>query len=122
MPRSRRRLERPIPPGTCAGVFGKKGATTSAHQEAGVEMMNGRLGRKNAASIKPTFVPRLRILVWGFSCQRRMSRKGATTIAICFAATARPNDAQLAFGRSEEHTSELQSQSNLVCRLLLEKK
>src|SRR2546430_12838632 len=29
-----------------------------------------------------------------------------------------PGDA----GRSEEHTSELQSQSNLVCRLLLEKK
>src|SRR2546430_4203926 len=31
---------------------------------------------------------------------------------------------QLAFSvlRSEEHTSELQSQSNLVCRLLLEKK
>src|SRR2546430_10807001 len=26
------------------------------------------------------------------------------------------------YGRSEEHTSELQSQSNLVCRLLLEKK
>src|SRR2546427_7000224 len=26
------------------------------------------------------------------------------------------------FWRSEEHTSELQSQSNLVCRLLLEKK
>src|SRR2546430_11886745 len=28
----------------------------------------------------------------------------------------------LQFFRSEEHTSELQSQSNLVCRLLLEKK
>src|SRR2546430_10783852 len=28
----------------------------------------------------------------------------------------------VAFQRSEEHTSELQSQSNLVCRLLLEKK
>src|SRR5688572_32764999 len=27
-----------------------------------------------------------------------------------------------AYTRSEEHTSELQSQSNLVCRLLLEKK
>src|SRR2546430_5955530 len=27
-----------------------------------------------------------------------------------------------AYKRSEEHTSELQSQSNLVCRLLLEKK
>src|SRR5688572_32247351 len=30
--------------------------------------------------------------------------------------------AQRNVGRSEEHTSELQSQSNLVCRLLLEKK
>src|SRR2546427_7065224 len=30
---------------------------------------------------------------------------------------------EIGFGvRSEEHTSELQSQSNLVCRLLLEKK
>src|SRR2546430_10380344 len=29
---------------------------------------------------------------------------------------------ELPLGRSEEHTSELQSQSNLVCRLLLEKK
>src|SRR2546430_14495186 len=31
-----------------------------------------------------------------------------------------PADVEMA--RSEEHTSELQSQSNLVCRLLLEKK
>src|SRR5688572_32663621 len=30
--------------------------------------------------------------------------------------------AEAYFPRSEEHTSELQSQSNLVCRLLLEKK
>src|SRR2546430_7988253 len=30
--------------------------------------------------------------------------------------------AKVAHSRSEEHTSELQSQSNLVCRLLLEKK
>src|SRR2546430_10619304 len=29
---------------------------------------------------------------------------------------------RLVVARSEEHTSELQSQSNLVCRLLLEKK
>src|SRR5688572_31326164 len=33
-----------------------------------------------------------------------------------------PLRARLQRGRSEEHTSELQSQSNLVCRLLLEKK
>src|SRR3989475_1874312 len=38
---------------------------------------------------------------------------------------ARSNRVKLAnppISRSEEHTSELQSQSNLVCRLLLEKK
>src|SRR2546430_4684915 len=37
-------------------------------------------------------------------------------------AGARRVEQPAAFGRSEEHTSELQSQSNLVCRLLLEKK
>src|SRR2546430_7751186 len=35
---------------------------------------------------------------------------------------AREKKASLGEARSEEHTSELQSQSNLVCRLLLEKK
>src|SRR2546427_8956834 len=35
---------------------------------------------------------------------------------------ARSRPAATAGTRSEEHTSELQSQSNLVCRLLLEKK
>src|SRR2546430_8481249 len=35
--------------------------------------------------------------------------------------TARPGE-RVEDARSEEHTSELQSQSNLVCRLLLEKK
>src|SRR2546430_1567125 len=32
------------------------------------------------------------------------------------------SDGEMVVDRSEEHTSELQSQSNLVCRLLLEKK
>src|SRR2546430_8462185 len=45
----------------------------------------------------------------------------------CYLSSRRPHvlDAlqiQAPPGRSEEHTSELQSQSNLVCRLLLEKK
>src|SRR2546427_1335569 len=35
---------------------------------------------------------------------------------------AKPSTTVLSEPRSEEHTSELQSQSNLVCRLLLEKK
>src|SRR5256886_12837202 len=37
-------------------------------------------------------------------------------------ARADGEDCDLLSMRSEEHTSELQSQSNLVCRLLLEKK
>src|SRR2546427_1324711 len=37
---------------------------------------------------------------------------------LCRLVRGRRNDGR----RSEEHTSELQSQSNLVCRLLLEKK
>src|SRR2546430_13039466 len=41
---------------------------------------------------------------------------GPTTASPCSAS------ARAATIRSEEHTSELQSQSNLVCRLLLEKK
>src|SRR2546430_4791969 len=39
-------------------------------------------------------------------------------ILVTFRANISPNEPP----RSEEHTSELQSQSNLVCRLLLEKK
>src|SRR2546430_7761108 len=41
----------------------------------------------------------------------------ATVLQLPAATTIEPRAA-----RSEEHTSELQSQSNLVCRLLLEKK
>ena len=37
-------------------------------------------------------------------------------VSVAFASFAGP------LGRSEEHTSELQSRTNLVCRLLLEKK
>src|SRR2546430_7741235 len=42
--------------------------------------------------------------------------------AVATADAAAPNSTGAAYARSEEHTSELQSQSNLVCRLLLEKK
>src|SRR5260221_5971533 len=38
------------------------------------------------------------------------------------AAGSRPDRSELGAHRSEEHTSELQSHSDLVCRLLLEKK
>src|SRR2546430_17716521 len=39
-----------------------------------------------------------------------------------YAMPSMPGDVKEGILRSEEHTSELQSQSNLVCRLLLEKK
>src|SRR2546427_12850557 len=41
----------------------------------------------------------------------------------CLASSIKPHVLMMTTSaRSEEHTSELQSQSNLVCRLLLEKK
>src|SRR2546430_12310409 len=43
-------------------------------------------------------------------------------MACACGAFGRPTDQRRSGTRSEEHTSELQSQSNLVCRLLLEKK
>src|SRR5207237_5706789 len=51
---------------------------------------------------------------WCGTCRRRISSAGA-----------RPRGMRLSrpvSSRSEEHTSELQSHLNLVCRLLLEKK
>src|SRR2546427_4047960 len=51
--------------------------------------------------------------------------KASTSTSICSAKgspTRAPWPGSTFSTRSEEHTSELQSQSNLVCRLLLEKK
>src|SRR2546430_8752393 len=56
--------------------------------------------------------PRLQIVRHGHDPIDQRREQPAETVA----ARVQP------FGRSEEHTSELQSQSNIVCRLLLEKK
>src|SRR2546427_2336661 len=61
---------------------------------------------------------------------RGLKRQRTETIGLVLGDIANPFAAELSRGvreileqrRSEEHTSELQSQSNLVCRLLLEKK
>src|SRR5690349_22470827 len=45
-----------------------------------------------------------------------------TTVATAIEPSARPPVGLLSPTRSEEHTSELQSRRDLVCRLLLEKK
>src|SRR2546430_10369826 len=49
------------------------------------------------------------------------SLRAAGVDAVEVGSAVRPAEHLLTVRRSEEHTSELQSQSNLVCRLLLEK-
>src|SRR5688572_31713343 len=71
-----------------------------------------------AGSIAPAAAPPL-----DAAARQATARRVASRVAI----TVPAEDAELtvngaAVPRSEEHTSELQSQSNLVCRLLLEKK
>src|SRR2546430_13439479 len=56
----------------------------------------------------------------GSALAGRPSRFSKVVYPLAF--TSRLTTGQLTTNRSEEHTSELQSQSNLVCRLLLEKK
>src|SRR2546430_16662700 len=51
---------------------------------------------------------------------KRMKTASTSIIRTCI--TSACSAWELRVRRSEEHTSELQSQSNLVCRLLLEKK
>src|SRR2546427_6700446 len=65
---------------------------------------------RNARSLRPYFSSGSASLI--FSPQQ------------CFGEKIKDADPDEKYGRkrSEEHTSELQSQSNLVCRLLLEKK
>src|SRR2546427_5862005 len=59
---------------------------------------------------------------------RYLGSPSPTTLLVLVQGAGEPPDPELArvatsiAVRSEEHTSELQSQSNLVCRLLLEKK
>src|SRR2546427_8882575 len=53
---------------------------------------------------------------------RRCSRGHGAFLFQFAASTRRAVRVISLYDRSEEHTSELQSQSNLVCRLLLEKK
>src|SRR2546430_12920089 len=69
-----------------------------------------RLGRTRAMMCRPL---RRSVRMPG----RRLPLRGADLVLIAMHSLCKGRDV-----RSEEHTSELQSQSNLVCRLLLEKK
>src|SRR2546430_13261621 len=62
------------------------------------------------------------VVAWGDDSLGQTDLPPGLADAVAVAAGGNHNLALQADGRSEEHTSELQSQSNLVCRLLLEKK
>src|SRR5690606_39777007 len=52
----------------------------------------------------------------------RLAPNDARILALLAGYQAYQGEGERAWARSEEHTSELQSRENLVCRLLLEKK
>src|SRR2546427_895941 len=62
--------------------------------------------------------PRSTLFPYTTLFRSRLKNTIATSHCKCFSHTR----SRMELNRSEEHTSELQSQSNLVCRLLLEKK
>src|SRR5438046_6908940 len=57
--------------------------------------------------------------IWLREC---LLREGTAELIVCGDFNVAPEDEDVYDPRSEEHTSELQSLTNLVCRLLLEKK
>src|SRR2546427_7828149 len=78
-------------------LFRSNSSSAHAPKEMGDHDLNMRCGR---------------FADWNNMCQKRSGRPRSRV-------SSRPLTTA---PRSEEHTSELQSQSNLVCRLLLEKK
>src|SRR2546430_13230094 len=81
---------------------------------------------ESPARITPTFVPALKMPV--ASARSLAGNHSATALMLAGNTPDSPKPSairamkKLESERSEEHTSELQSQSNLVCRLLLEQK
>src|SRR2546428_6351102 len=71
----------------------------------------------------PLAGPSPRVTLWGAGLMPRTTvfgteKLGSSTLAVACSVPRLPSRV----ARSEEHTSELQSRSDLVCRLLLEKK
>src|SRR3989475_256526 len=75
------------------------------------------------AAVAP-FSPKVAIRLPDTPCSppRPAGRKYSTALLTRSVGLAACDSGAVPKARSEEHTSELQSQSNLVCRLLLEKK
>src|SRR3989475_5456668 len=82
-------------------------------QSSSVLFVNGMPGVDPA----PALFTRMSILPHASRVRSTIALTSAELVTSVFIATSSAD-----VKRSEEHTSELQSQSNLVCRLLLEKK
>src|SRR5690242_21242690 len=77
-----------------------------------------RVGLYRPVHVKTLRSQKLRMLL----THRKLLQSKAIAIENDLRATLRNFGLKVGMGRSEEHTSELQSHVNLVCRLLLEKK
>src|SRR2546430_11660755 len=79
-------------------------------------LLHGDLGPKNIFVALASDGPCARLVDWDHV---GVGPAGYDVSTLLYQSSQRSD---LGYCRSEEHTSELQSQSNLVCRLLLEKK
>src|SRR5688572_30136358 len=96
---------------------------TGAYSTFRIRMVCARSASGTASKssrVTSTFTPEPAKEKRGFKTQRSRSRGGPSKSERSRASGAAGWERD--GSRSEEHTSELQSQSNLVCRLLLEKK
>src|SRR2546430_11375727 len=91
---------------------------TRRHQEALMALYYGVHRRKGFVALTGDVGTGKTLLI---RCLLRMLKDSEIACAYVFNSRLSTLDF-LHYVRSEEHTSELQSQSNLVCRLLLEKK
>src|SRR5690625_6113566 len=69
---------------------------------------------RTSTAVAPSGVARIGFRSTSANCGKSLTRSDTALITLAIA--------DLSTGRSEEHTSELQSRGHLVCRLLLEKK
>src|SRR2546427_5834830 len=86
-----------------------RAASSKSRAHSSEQFSGSRRRIRVLLSIKPEFVAAILRGEKRYEFRRRIFRRSIGVVVVY--AT-----------RSEEHTSELQSQSNLVCRLLLEKK
>src|SRR5438034_4930067 len=100
-----------IPPAMASGICGSCGQNECSAHTSAVTGFVASLPSDSASVPGAAYTPR---------CEWSSISPGVTYLPVPSTTTASLGAST--FARSEEHTSELQSHSDLVCRLLLEKK